>query len=214
MKNILESISKIGIVPVITIDDIEKAVPLAKALVAGGIPCAEITFRTAQAAQAIREITAAVPEIIVGAGTVISIDLAKQAVAAGAQFIVAPGFNSEVVDWCIHHDIPVIPGVNNPTGVEAGISKGLSFLKFFPAEVSGGLAMLEALSGPYPGVLFMPTGGIGPENMQSYMERKNVFAVGGSWMVRKDLIARGDWDTITTISREALAKRQAMQQKK
>lgn len=214
MKNALNVIMDCGIVPVIVIDDPDKAVPLARALVSGGIPCAEITLRTDEAIEAIVRMAREVPEILVGAGTVVSQTLAEKAAAAGAGFIVTPGFNPPVVDWCLSRGIPVIPGVNNPTGVEAGMEKGLSLLKFFPAEVSGGTAMLDALAGPYPSISFMPTGGIGPENLASYLDRKNVFAVGGSWMVPKNLLAREDWQSITTLVQEAVSTINSIRGKK
>ncbi len=205
MRSALDIIAECGIVPVIVIDDPGKAVPLARALVAGGIPCAEITFRTQEAGEAIARISRDVPEILVGAGTIVSQALAEKAADAGARFIVSPGFNPSVVDWCLSRGIPVIPGVNNPTGVEAAMEKGLSLLKFFPAEVSGGTAMLDALAGPYPSISFMPTGGISPDNLTDYLARKNVFAVGGSWMVHKDLINREDWQRITALVQEAVS---------
>ena len=205
MRSALDIIAECGIVPVIVIDDPGKAVPLARALVAGGIPCAEITFRTQEAGEAIARISRDVPEILVGAGTIVSQALAEKAADAGARFIVSPGFNPSVVDWCLSRGIPVIPGVNNPTGVEAAMEKGLSLLKFFPAEVSGGTAMLDALAGPYPSISFMPTGGISPDNLTNYLTRKNVFAVGGSWMVHKDLISREDWQSITALVQEAVS---------
>ncbi len=214
MKNALDVIVECGIVPVIVIDDPRKAVPLARALVSGGLPCAEITLRTENAIEAITRISREVPEILTGAGTVVSQSLAEKAAAAGARFIVTPGFNPSVVDWCLEKSIPVIPGVNNPTGVEAGMEKGLSLLKFFPAEVSGGTAMLDALAGPYPSISFMPTGGISRENMTGYLNRKNVFAIGGSWMVHKDLVAREDWEGITTLVQEAVAIISSIREKK
>lgn len=213
MIHALDVITECGIVPVIVIEDPEKAVPLARALVAGGLPCAEITFRTKEAGEAIARISRDVPEILVGAGTVVSQAQAEKAATAGARFIVSPGFNPSVVDWCLKNGLPVIPGVNNPTGVEAGMEKGLSLLKFFPAEVSGGTAMLDALAGPYPSISFMPTGGISPENLGNYLKRKNVFAVGGSWMVHKDLITREDWPRITALAQEAVSAVRSLREK-
>lgn len=213
MRSALDIIAECEIVPVIVIDDPGKAVPLARALVAGGIPCAEITFRTQEAGEAIARISRDVPEILVGAGTIVSQALAEKAADAGARFIVSPGFNPSVVDWCLSRGIPVIPGVNNPTGVEAAMEKGLSLLKFFPAEVSGGTAMLDALAGPYPSISFMPTGGISPDNLTDYLARKNVFAVGGSWMVHKDLINREDWQRITALVQEAVSTVRSLQGK-
>lgn len=203
MNPVLAAIGDIGLVPVIKIDDAAKALPLARSLAAGGLPCAEITFRTEAAANAIAEISRGMPDMLVGAGTVINVELAKRAVDAGARFIVAPGFNPSVVDWCVDRGIPVVPGVNNPSGIEAALERGLETLKFFPAEASGGVAMLDALAGPFANVSFMPTGGIDAKNLGEYAKRKNVLAIGGSWMVRSDLVAAADWDAITTLCREA-----------
>jgi len=213
MNTVLETLSETGLVPVVTIEDPYKAVPLARALAAGGLPCVEVAFRTAEASESIRRIAAEVPGITVGAGTVLSIALAEKALDAGAQFVVTPGFNPAVVDWCLAAGLPIIPGVNNPTGVEAAMEKGLSRLKFFPAEVSGGTGMLKALSGPYPMVSFMPTGGIGPDNLAAYMKLNNVLTVGGSWMVTRELIDREDWKGITVLVEEAVANVQALRRK-
>ena len=188
-----------GIVPVVKIDDAEKAVPLAKAMIDGGINSAEITFRTAAAEEAIRKVTAAYPDMIVGAGTVINPQLAEKAVAAGAKFIVSAGFNRETVEWCLSHNIPVVPGVCTPSEIEMGLSMGLDVLKFFPAEASGGVAMLKDLSGPFSQVRFMTTGGINPNNLPDYAKASNVLAIGGSWMVKADLIANENWAEITRL---------------
>lgn len=204
MNPILKKLGAIGLVPVIKIEDASKALPLGRALIAGGLPCAEVTFRTAAAAEAIRAMTEGFPDMLVGAGTVISVELAKKAQAAGAKFIVSPGFNPAVVDWCLAEGIPVVPGVNNPSNVEAGLERGLEVLKFFPAEASGGVEMLDALAGPFPQVQFMPTGGIGANNLADYVKRSNVLAVGGSWMVKADMIERGDWEGIERLCREAV----------
>ncbi len=204
MNSVLEQLGSIGLVPVIKIEDAAKAADLARALIAGGLPCAEVTFRTAAAAEAIRAMTADFPDMLVGAGTVINVELAKKAKEAGARFIVSPGFNPAVVEWCIANGMPVVPGVNNPSDVEAGLERGLEVLKFFPAEASGGVAMLDALAGPFGQVKFMPTGGIGANNLADYVKRPNVLAVGGSWMVKADLIDSGDWDGITRLCREAV----------
>ena len=205
MNPVISVLAETGLVPVIKIEDASKAVPLAHALSSGALPCAEITFRTDAAAAAIGAIASSVPGMTVGAGTVINARLAREAVDAGAQFIVSPGFNPSVVDWCLEHDVPVIPGVNNPTGVEAALERGLEILKFFPAEVSGGTAMLDALAGPFSRVSFIPTGGIDASNLSDYARRPNVLAIGGTWMVKQDLIERGDWDGISALSREAVA---------
>lgn len=204
MNAILEKLGTIGLVPVVKIDDAGKAEGLAKALIDGGLPCAEVTFRTAAAPDAISAISKKYPEMLVGAGTVINVELAKKAVASGAKFIVSPGFNPSVVDWCIENKVPVVPGVNNPSQVEAGLERGLEVLKFFPAEASGGVTMLDALAGPFSQVMFMPTGGIDLKNLSDYARRPNVLAIGGSWMVKADLIEKEDWAAITQISREAV----------
>ncbi len=205
MHPILSQLGSIGLVPVVKIDDAQKAVPLAKALIDGGLPCAEVTFRTAAAETAIAAIARAYPEMLVGAGTVINVELAKKAVAAGAKFIVSPGFNPAVVDWCLENNVPIVPGVNNPSGVEAGLERGLEVLKFFPAEASGGVAMLDALAGPFSQVSFMPTGGIDLKNLPDYAKRRNVLAIGGTWMVKADLIDREDWAAIAQLCAEARA---------
>lgn len=191
------------IVPVIVIDDPEDAVPLARALVDGGLSCVEITFRTARAAEAIGRITAAVPDIVVGAGTVLSPTLAATAWEAGARFIVAPGFNPRVVDYCIENGMPVYPGICTPTELEAALEKGLQTLKFFPAEPSGGLAFLKAMAAPYGDVNFMPTGGINLANVANYLAYNRVAACGGSWMAPNDWIAAKQFDRIRDESRRA-----------
>jgi 2-dehydro-3-deoxyphosphogluconate aldolase / (4S)-4-hydroxy-2-oxoglutarate aldolase len=191
------------IVPVIVIDDPDDAVPLARALVDGGLACVEITFRTARAAEAIGRVTAAVPDILVGAGTVLSPALAATAWDAGARFIVAPGFNPRVVDYCIQQGMPVYPGVCTPTELEAALEKGLQTLKFFPAEQSGGLAFLKAMAAPYGDVNFMPTGGINLANVASYLAYNRVVACGGSWMAPNDWIASKQFDRIRDESRRA-----------
>ena len=201
----------IGIVPVVKIDDAAKAVPLAKAMIKGGIPCAEITFRTAAAEQAIKNITKEVPEMLVGAGTVINPELAEKAVNAGAKFIVSPGFGPATVEWCIKHDIPVTPGVCTPSEIERGLSYGLDVLKFFPAEASGGVNMLKNLAGPFPQVKFMTTGGINAANLADYAKATNVLAIGGSWMVKSDLIESENWDEITRLCKEAVLTLQGIE---
>ncbi len=198
----------IGLVPVVKIDDAEKAVPLAKALIDGGIPCAEITFRTDAAEEAIKRVSKAYPEMLVGAGTVINPQLAEKAVAAGAKFIVSAGLNAETVKWCLSHNIPVVPGVCTPSEIELGLSLGLDVLKFFPAEASGGVAMLKDFSGPFSQVRFMTTGGININNLPDYAKASNVLAIGGSWMVKADLINGEKWDEITRLCKEARIKLQ------
>ncbi|HDZ9244709.1 TPA: bifunctional 4-hydroxy-2-oxoglutarate aldolase/2-dehydro-3-deoxy-phosphogluconate aldolase [Vibrio cholerae] len=190
----------IKIVPVIAINDIAHALPLAKVLVENGLPCAEVTFRTAAAAESIRIMREAYPELLIGAGTVLTSAQVDEAIAAGADFIVSPGLNPTTVKYCQQRNIAIIPGVNNPSLVEQAMEMGLRTLKFFPAEPSGGIAMLKALSAVYP-VSFMPTGGINPNNAQEYLALKSVVACGGTWMVPTDLMDKGDWDTLAELVR-------------
>jgi 2-dehydro-3-deoxyphosphogluconate aldolase/(4S)-4-hydroxy-2-oxoglutarate aldolase len=204
MNNIFEKLSQLRVVPVITLHDAAKAAPLAQALCAGGLPCAEVTFRTAAAAQGIKNMTDAFPDMLVGAGTVLTPAQAAQAVAAGAKFIVAPGLNPEVVRYCQKISVPMLPGVMTPSEIEQGLALGLTHLKFFPAEAAGGVNMLRALSAPYGTVKFMPTGGITTANLQSYLALKSVFACGGSWMVKEELLAAGDFNEITRLTQEAV----------
>jgi 2-dehydro-3-deoxyphosphogluconate aldolase/(4S)-4-hydroxy-2-oxoglutarate aldolase len=201
--DVLARLRAIRIVPVITIDDPADAVPLARALADGGLPCAEITFRTPRAADALRRITAEVPEMLAGAGTVLTPKQASLARDAGAQFIVAPGFGPRVVDYCIERAIAVYPGIATPTEVEAALEKGLTTLKFFPAEQSGGLPYLKAIAAPYVDVSFMPTGGINAANIGSYLAFNRVVACGGSWMAPPDWIAGKQFDRIRDEARRA-----------
>ncbi|MBA8613497.1 bifunctional 4-hydroxy-2-oxoglutarate aldolase/2-dehydro-3-deoxy-phosphogluconate aldolase [Vibrio cholerae] len=190
----------IKIVPVIAINDVAHALPLAKVLVENGLPCAEVTFRTAAAAESIRIMREAYPDLLIGAGTVLTTAQVDEAIAAGADFIVSPGLNPTTVKYCQQRNIAIIPGVNNPSLVEQAMEMGLRTLKFFPAEPSGGIAMLKALSVVYP-VSFMPTGGINPNNAQEYLALKSVVACGGTWMVPTDLMDKGDWDTLAELVR-------------
>ena len=200
---IRETLASIGIIPVIKINDAEKAVPLARALCAGGLPAAEVTFRTPAAAEAIRRIRAEVPEVCVCAGTVLNAETAERAVEAGAEAVISPGTNPAVVKWCLEMGVPVIPGCATPTEVEACMRMGLDFVKLFPAEVVGGVAMLKALSGPYSHMAFMPTGGVSPENAAAYLAQKNVVCCGGSWMVPEKLLESGDFAAIERLARAA-----------
>ena len=203
MNAVLEELGKIGIVPVIKIDNVEKAVPLARALIAGGIPCAEVTFRTAQGEDAIRRIAKEVPEILLGAGTVLSVDQVDRAVNAGAKFIVSPGLNPRVVSHCVSRGIPVTPGCSNPSDIELALEYGLEVVKFFPAEQAGGLDYIKAIAAPYPALKFMPTGGINAGNIAKYIAYEKIHACGGSWMAGADLINSGDFEKISALSREA-----------
>jgi 2-dehydro-3-deoxyphosphogluconate aldolase / (4S)-4-hydroxy-2-oxoglutarate aldolase len=202
---VLSRLRQTKIVPVIVINDADDAVPLAAALTEGGLACAEVTFRTKAAGEALRRICAENPEMLAGAGTVLTPQQAKEARDAGAHFIVAPGFSPAVVDYCLEHDIPVYPGVCTPTDVEAALAKGLKTLKFFPAEPAGGVPYLKAISAPYNMVEFMPTGGINAANIGSYLEMKNVVACGGSWMAPNDWIAAKEFDRIRQATTQAVA---------
>jgi 2-dehydro-3-deoxyphosphogluconate aldolase/(4S)-4-hydroxy-2-oxoglutarate aldolase len=204
MHKVLEELGKIGIVPVIKIDDAEKAVALARALIAGGIPCAEITFRTAEGEEAIRRIARAVPEILLGAGTVLSTGQVDRAIDAGARFIVSPGFNPAVVAHCTARGIPITPGCSTPSDIERAIEAGLEVVKLFPAEQSGGLEYIKAVAAPYPNIKFMPTGGINAGNIATYIAFEKILACGGSWMAGSDLINAGNFETISALSKEAV----------
>ena len=204
MNAVLEQISKIGIVPVVKIDRAEDALPLARALCAGGLPCAEVTFRTGAAAEAIRIMTANFPDMCVGAGTVLNAEQVDAAMEAGAKFIVSPGFNPRSVKYCMEKNIPVTPGISSPSEIEQAIELGLEVVKFFPAEQSGGLAKIKAMAAPYGNMKFMPTGGINAKNLTSYLDFGKVIACGGSWMVTGDLINEGAWNRIEQLTREAV----------
>jgi len=204
MESVLEQISKIGIVPVVKIDRAEDAMPLAKALCAGGLPCAEVTFRTDAAADAIKIMTENFPNMCVGAGTVLNAEQVDAAIAAGAKFIVSPGLNPRTVKYCQEKGIPITPGTSSPSDIEQAIELGLEVVKFFPAEQSGGLAKIKAMAAPYVNMKFMPTGGINAKNLNSYLDFPKIIACGGSWMVPGDLINAGEWDKIEQLTREAV----------
>ena len=201
-----EEIKKIGIVPVVVLNDAKDAEPLAEALIEGGLNCAEVTFRTDAAEESIKKITAKYPDMLVGAGTVLTIDQVNRAVKAGAKFIVAPGLNPEIVKYCQNLGIPMIPGVQTPSEIEQGLALGLNVLKFFPAEPSGGLKMIQAVAAAYVGVKFMPTGGINPQNVRDYLaDEKHILCCGGSWMVKGDMIKAGEFEKIKELAKEAAA---------
>lgn len=204
MNELMEKIASYGIVPVVKLDDAQNALPLAKALCKGGLPVAEITFRTSEAEEAIRLISNNMPEMMVGAGTVLTVEQADRAIAAGAKFIVCPGFNKTVVEHCINKGVQVIPGTSCPSDMEAAMELGLEVVKFFPAEQSGGVDYLKAVSGPYPKLKFMPTGGINAKNINEYLSLKNVVACGGTWMVKPELINAGDFDEIAALTGQAI----------
>jgi len=205
MNETLEKIGELGIVPVVKIEKAKNALPLGKALIDGDLPIAEITFRTSAAEESIKTLTGELPNLLVGAGTVLTVEQAKKAVSAGAQFIVSPGFNPRVVDYCIENSIPVTPGINNPTQIEMALERGIEVVKFFPAEASGGLPLLKSMSAPYAGIKFIPTGGINQNNLCSYLSDSKVLACGGSWMVTPELISSGNFDDITRLTKEAVS---------
>lgn len=202
---VLERFATMRIIPVIVIDDPVDAIPLAHALSDGGLPCAEVTLRTTGALEALRRIAAELPDMLVGAGTVLSAAQAADARAAGARFVVAPGVNPAVVEYCQSVEMPVFPGICTPTEIEMALGLGLSVLKFFPAEPMGGLAFLKAIAAPYTGVSFMPTGGIGPSNLASYLAFSRVVACGGSWMAPNDVISAQQFGRIRETTRAAVA---------
>ncbi len=205
MNAVLEQFGKIGIVPVVVLDDAKDAEPLAEALCKGGLPCAEVTFRTAAAEEAIRLISRKYPEMLVGAGTVLTTGQVERAVAAGARFIVSPGLNPKVVQYCIDRKIPVVPGTQTPSEMEQALDMGLDVVKFFPAEPAGGLKMIKAVAAPYTTLKFMPTGGINLNNAEEYLQYDRILACGGSWMVKGDLVAAGKFDEIEKMTKDAAA---------
>ena len=203
MNETLKKLQKTGIIPVAVLDHPDQAVPLALALQKGGLPCAEITFRTPAAAGCIKAISEQCPDILIGAGTVLTIEQVNQAAKAGARFIVSPGLNPKITEYCLDREITIIPGCATPSEIEQALSYGLDVIKFFPAEANGGLEMIKALAAPFTTIKFMPTGGINPSNVQKYLEYDRILACGGSWMVKKDFIASGKFQEITALVHEA-----------
>ena len=203
MNTVLEQIEKIGIVPVVVLNDAKDAEPLAKALVNGGLPCAEVTFRTEAAEESIRIMSEKYPEMLVGAGTVLTTEQVDRAVAAGAKFIVSPGLNPKVVTYCLKKNIPVTPGTQTPSEMEQALELGLDVVKFFPAEPAGGLKMIKAVAAPYTTLKFMPTGGINLDNVEEYLKYDRILACGGSWMVKGELVSAGKFDEIEKMTRDA-----------
>lgn len=204
MGEVAEKIQKMGVVPVVVLNDAKDAAPLAKALCGGGLPCAEVTFRTNAAEESIRMMTTEYPEMFVGAGTVLTIDQVDRAVNAGAKFIVSPGFDPEIVDYCLEKNIPVFPGCITPSEVAQAVKRGLKIVKFFPAEQFGGVATIKAMAAPYVGLKFMPTGGVNAKNLESYLSCDKIIACGGSWMVKGDLVRDGKFDEIQKMTEEAV----------
>lgn len=204
MEEMKEKLRAMKIVPVVKLDDTEDAVPLAKALVEGGLPCAEVTFRTGAAAESIKRILEAFPDMLVGAGTVLTTEQVDAAIEAGAKFIVSPGLNPKTVRYCQEKNIPILPGVATASEIEQALELGLDTVKFFPAEVNGGLPAIKALSAPYHMMHFMPTGGVGPQNVKDYLAFDKVLACGGTWMVKDALINGGEFEKIKEMTKEAV----------
>lgn len=204
--DMIQKFASLGIVPVIKLNDPADAVPLCRALARGGLPVAEITFRTAAAEESIRRVAAELPEVLVGAGTVLTVEQADKAMAAGAKFIVTPGFNPEVVGHCVEKGYPIFPGCPTTSDIEQAIRFGLKVVKFFPAEAMGGLNTIKAVSAPYGDMLFMPTGGVNEDNLNTYLSFPKIVACGGSWMAKSDLIEAGEFDKIEEITRSAVRK--------
>lgn len=205
MNNDMEmQIMEVGVVPVVVLEDEEDAVKLAKALCEGGLSCAEVTFRTAAAEESIRKMSSAFPDMLVGAGTVLTRDQVDRAVSAGAKFIVSPGFDPEIVDYCLEKQIPVFPGCITPSEVAQAVKRGLKVVKFFPAEQFGGVNAIKALAAPYTELKFMPTGGINAENLKNYLSCEKIIACGGSWMVKDSMIKAGEFEKIKELTKEAV----------
>ena len=204
MKTMEQRLEEYGVVPVVVLKDTKDAIPLADALIEGGLSCAEVTFRTDAAEESIRLMSEKYPEMLVGAGTVLTIEQVDRAVKAGAKFIVSPGFDPEIVDYCLDKNIPVFPGCITPSEVAQAVKRGLKVIKFFPAEQAGGVAMIKAMGAPYNMVKFMPTGGISAKNLAEYISCSNIVCCGGSWMVKGDLITEGKFDEITALTKEAV----------
>lgn len=205
MKTLEERFYDYAVVPVVVLNDADDAVPLADALIKGGLPCAEVTFRTDAAEESIRRICESFPDMLVGAGTVLTTEQVERAYKAGAKFIVSPGFDPEIIDCCISIGLPVLPGCITPSEIAQAVKRGLKVVKFFPAEQSGGVAMIKAMAAPYSMVKFMPTGGISTKNLADYLSCDKILCCGGSWMVKEDLIKSGSFDKITDMTKEATA---------
>ena len=204
MKDKFSSLFRnVSVVPVVVLDDAKDAVPTANALLAGGVNVMEITFRTAAAADSIKAVAESCPKMLVGAGTVVTLDQCKNALGYGAKFIVSPGFDPEVVSWCVERNVPITPGCVTPTEIMAAMKLGLNVVKFFPAGVYGGLKAMKSLSAPFGGIIFIPTGGIDAKNLKEYLEAPFVHAVGGSWLCPKKEIAAGNFDAVTALCHEA-----------
>ena len=204
MGTMEERFAALGVVPVVVLNDVKDALPQAQAMVEGGLPCAEVTFRTDAAEESIRLMAEKYPDMLVGAGTVLTTDQVDRAVKAGAKFIVSPGFDPEIVDYCLDKDIPVFPGCITPSEVAQAVKRGLKVVKFFPAEQFGGVSTIKALAAPYTMVKFMPTGGVSTKNLKDYLECDKILCCGGSWMVKGDLVKAGEFDKIRELTKEAV----------
>lgn len=205
MNTIIEQLGEMLIVPVVVLNDARDAEKLADALVEGGLPCAEVTFRTEAAEESIRIMTEKHPEMLVGAGTVLTVEQVDRAIGAGAKFIVSPGFDPEIVDYCIQKEMPVLPGIITPSEAAQAVKRGLEVVKFFPAEQFGGAATIKALAAPYTMLKFMPTGGVSVKNLKEYLSCDKIICCGGSWMVKEDMIKAGEYEKITRLTKEAVA---------
>lgn len=204
MNTIMEQLAEMLVVPVVVLNDAKDAERLADALVQGGLPCAEVTFRTAAAEESIRIMTRKYPEMLVGAGTVLTVDQVDRAVGAGAKFIVSPGFDPELVDYCMKKEIPILPGIITPSEAAQAVRRGLKVVKFFPAEQFGGVTAIKALAAPYTMLKFMPTGGVSVKNLKDYLSCDKIICCGGSWMVKGELIQNGEYEKIAEMTKEAV----------
>lgn len=204
MNTIMEQLAEMLVVPVVVLNDAKDAERLADALVQGGLPCAEVTFRTAAAEESIRIMTRKYPAMLVGAGTVLTVDQVDRAVGAGAKFIVSPGFDPEVVDYCMKKEIPILPGIITPSEAAQAVRRGLKVVKFFPAEQFGGVTAIKALAAPYTMLKFMPTGGVSVKNLKDYLSCDKIICCGGSWMVKGELIQNGEYEKIAEMTKEAV----------
>ena len=202
MSTMADKFEELGVIPVVVLNDVKDALPLAKALYEGGLPCAEVTFRTAAAEESIRVMHEAYPDMVLAAGTVLTTEQVDRAVAAGASLIVSPGFDPEIVDYCISKNIEVVPGIVTPSELAQAVKRGLTRVKFFPAEAAGGLKMIKAMCAAYTNVRIMPTGGINAKNIS---ECDKIFCCGGSWMVKGDMIKAGEFDKIKDMTAEAVS---------
>lgn len=205
MKKISEQMAEMLVVPVVVLNDAKDAEPLADALVKGGLPCAEVTFRTEAAEESIRIMADKYPDMLVGAGTVLTTEQVDRAVNAGAKFIVSPGFDEEIVDYCLEKEIPIFPGIVTPSEAAKAVKRGLKVVKFFPAEQFGGVSTIKALSAPYTMLKFMPTGGVSTKNLKDYLDCDKIICCGGSWMVKGNMIKAGEFDKIAEMTKEAVA---------